>query len=436
MYRRRLAFRPHDALAGMAAPRRQERSTNLPSGRLWRVASAMLVLVALGCSSLPAVGASTPDWTKAKPETVVDGLDMPPDIQVAPDGSIWFIELAGNVSRFDPATHAKQLVHHVDDVVLGTERGLAGFALAKDFATSGTYFLYYTEKNDDPDGATNHLVRVDGGKETILLTVTGYKEHNGGRIAVDKDGNLFVSIGENQKRDPAQDLGSNLGKILHMTPDGKPVAGNLQGLVYSRGHRNPFGLAVNPTTGDPWETENSGWRRDEVNIIKAGGNYGYPECEGNNLNGLPGPADQNPCPTTKGYTPPVRTFYEDHTAAPTGVTFWRGEFYWASLNEGSIHHLWQDPATKAWQDAVVYTDPMGLPILDLAVGNHDELYFSNVQSIQRITLPNEDVTPVGDVAALGSSAPTQGTGKAVTTSLLPLVAALAVAVAVARKRPS
>jgi glucose/arabinose dehydrogenase len=353
-------------------------------GRALRVGTMAFLLAAATLSALPGTTAATPDWGKAHPATVVADLAMPTDIEVAPDGAIWYIELEGDVSRFDPKTGTGKLVHHVDDVVTGGERGLVGLALAKDFAESGTYFLYYTKRTDDPAGGLNHLVRVDDGVEKVLLTVPGAKEHNGGRIVVDGDGNLFVGTGENQLRDPAQDVKSTLGKILHLTPDGKPVEGNMDGLVYAKGIRNPYGLAIHPDTGELWETENSGWRRDEVNIIKAGGNYGYPECEGFGLNGV-----NTPCPTNKGYTFPVRTFYENDAVAPTGATFWRGEFYWGSINEGSIHHTWQDPTTKEWQDAVVLKDQM--PILDLAVGPDDVLYVATVDGILSITLPDVDV---------------------------------------------
>jgi glucose/arabinose dehydrogenase len=353
-------------------------------GRGLRVGLMAFLLAAAALSALPGTGAATPDWDKAKPVPVVEGLAMPADIEVAPDGAIWYIELEGDVSRFDPKAGTSKLVHHVEDVVTGGERGLVGFALAKDFAESGAYFLYYTKRTDDPAGGLNHLVRVDDGVETVLLTVPGAKEHNGGRIVVDKDGNLFVGTGENQLRDPAQDAKSLLGKILHLTPDGKPVAGNMDGFVYAKGIRNPYGLAIHPETGELWETENSGWRRDEVNLIKAGGNYGYPECEGFGLNGV-----DTPCPTNKGYIFPVRTFYEKDAVAPTGATFWRGEFYWGSINEGSIHHTWQDPATKEWHDAIVLKDQM--PVLDLAVGPDDILYVATVDGILGITLPDVDL---------------------------------------------
>ena len=385
-------------------------------------------LLALLLVALPAA-ASTPDWSKAAPEEVAGGLEMAVDIEVAPDGAVWFVELAGNVSSIDVGG-AKRLRHHVDGVVVGGERGLVGLALAHDFAQSGAFYLYYTQRTDDPAGGLNRLVRVEGGQETLLASVPGAKEHNGGRIAVARDGTLFVGTGENQLRDPAQDPDSPLGKILRLSPDGQPVAGNLKGLVYSKGHRNVYGVALHPTTGDPWVTENSGWRRDEVNVVKARGNYGYPECEGQGLNGV-----STPCPTDKGYTFPVRTFYEDRTAAPTGATFWRGEFYWASLREGSIHHLWQD-AAGAWQDEVVYKQDE--PILDLAVGPDDALYFSTFGAIFRIRLANEDVgLGSGDTGAPTGQQGTSVQGAQTKSAAAPAAAAmlaLGAAAMVARRR--
>lgn len=400
------------------------------------VLGAVAVLAFAVPFSIPSHG-KAPDLKQATATPLLRGLDFPADIDVAPDGSVWFVELKGNVSRLEVSTGERTIERQVENVVTGMERGLVGLALAKDFGTTGDYFLYYTQRNDDPDGGTNRLVRIDDGQETLLLTVPGYAEHNGGRIVVDPDGNLFVGTGENQKRDPAQDMDSNLGKILHMTPDGQPVPGNMQGLIYAKGIRNPYGLVYNEDTGELWETENSGWRRDEVNIIQAGGNYGYPECEGRNLNGLPGPPEQNPCPTDKGYTMPIMTFYEDRAVAPTGAAFWRGEFYWASLNDGNIHHIWK-AADGSWTDEVVFTH--GPPVLDLDVGYDDALYFSSVEGIYRIDVPltpGETVTPGDDPDDTTTSKPRtskEGTSKAAPEVVLGLGFAVVAFVAALRRR--
>lgn len=327
---------------------------------------------------LPAAPAAAPDATAPSlpdtdPVLLADGLEVPANIDVAPDGSVWFAEVDGNVSRLTEGQ--VQRMHHVD-VQTGGERGLVGMALAHDFGQSGAFYLYYTEPATDDGNGTNRLVRVEEGQETLLVAVPAAIEHNGGRILVTGNGTLFVGTGDNSLRDPAQDPESLLGKILRMTPEGDPVPGNMAGLVYSLGHRNVFGLAMHPETGGLWATENSGWRRDEVNRIHAGGNYGYPECEGRGLNGV-----DDPCPTDKGYTFPVLTFYEDRAAAPTGAVFWNGAFHWASLNEGSIHRIQQNGSTGDWSDRVVYQHDT--PILDLGVGPDGALHFSALDAIWR-----------------------------------------------------
>lgn len=334
------------------------------------VGAALVAIVLLSTSAQAA-----PDWAAAEAVPVVQGLRMPANIEIAPDGAVWYAEIGGNVSRLDPGDGSTETVHTVE-VVTGTERGLVGMALAHDFAQEGAFYLYYTEPTDDPDGGINRLVRVAHGQERLLASVPAADQHNGGRILVAPDGTLFVGTGENLLRDPAQDPGSLLGKVLRMTPQGGPVDGNLEGLVYSLGHRNVFGLAMHPETGEVWATENSGWRRDEVNRIEAGGNYGYPECEGHGLNGV-----DDPCPTDKGYTFPILTFYEDRTAAPTGAAFWHGDFHWASLNEGSIHRI-QKNETQAWNDTIVFQHDGA--ILDLDVGPEGDLHFATFDGIWRL----------------------------------------------------
>lgn len=319
----------------------------------------------------PIGDAQTADAPEAIP--VVEGLNAAVAMDFAPDGTIWIAELSGNVSRIDPATGGIESVQQLA-VVTGGERGLLGLGLAADFEDTGAYYLYYTTATED--GEINRLVRVQDDTEAVLATIPAAEQHNGGRILVAPDGSLFVGTGENLLRDPAQDPDSLLGKILHMSADGEPMEGNLNGLVHSKGHRNVFGLAMHPETGELWATENSGWRRDEVNRIEAGGNYGYPECEGRGLNGV-----DDPCPEDKGYIFPVMTFYEDRAAAPTGAAFWDGDFHWASLNEGTIHRIHQAP-DGSWQDTVVLE--AGGPVLDLAVGPQGALHFITFDGLWRV----------------------------------------------------
>jgi glucose/arabinose dehydrogenase len=146
----------------------------------------------------------------------------------------------------------------------------------------------------------------------------------------DKDGNLFVSVGEkfdSESRVQAQQLNSLLGKIVKITTDGKPAAGNpflnKQGTrpeIFSYGHRNPDGLDINPATGELWESEFGPRGGDEINIIRAGKNYGWPvitygrEYSGDEV----GQGIQQKA----GMEQPV--YYWDPVISPCGICFYKG----------------------------------------------------------------------------------------------------------------
>jgi len=152
----------------------------------------------------------------------------------------------------------------------------------------------------------------------------------GSRLAFDKEGNLFVSVGEKfmpQSRVEAQDPGSYLGKIIRITTDGKPAAGNpflnqpgAKPEIYSYGHRNPEGLDIDPVTGELWESEFGPRGGDEINVIRPGKNYGWPvitygiEYTG----GKVGDGIQQKA----GMEQPV--YYWDPVISPSGICFYRG----------------------------------------------------------------------------------------------------------------
>ena len=178
--------------------------------------------------------------------------------------------------------------------------------------------------------------------------------HFGGRILFDKAGNLFVSTGERsdlETRPQAQQLNSALGKILRITKDGKPVAGNpFEGKgdakpeIYSYGHRNVQGLAFHPETGDLWETEFGPRGGDEINLIKAGTNYGWPTITyGIEYKG--GPVGNPPLQQKEGLEQPV--YYWDPVLSPSGMTFytgsnvpeWKNNLFIAGLSSTHIARL-------------------------------------------------------------------------------------------------
>lgn len=235
--------------------------------------------------------------------------------------------------------------------------------------------------NIDPNFATNRMVYYDYSEEDtggVLLAVAKGRLSNdestlenptviyratpaykggflqyGSRIVFDKDGNLFVTTGERSGKDirmQAQQLNSGLGKLVHITPDGKPVPGGpfadtpgARPEIYAYGFRSPEGLAWNPTTGDLWEAEFGPRGGDEVNLIKPGKNYGWPvitygiEYSGEKVgDGI----QQHP-----GMEQPV--YYWDPVISPSGITFyskgaipeWEGNLFLGGLSSSRIVRL-------------------------------------------------------------------------------------------------
>lgn len=373
----------------------------------------------------PIADAALP-WGDLHATTVLDRLNGPIDFAIAPDGAIWWNEYyTGDVTRYDPADGSRRIMFHADPIENGVERGLVGLALDPNVVENEAFYVYYTVADpENPDGGTNRLSRIEGSEETILLTLSAAIRHNGGRILVAPDGSLFVSTGENELGAPAQDPNSFLGKILHVMPDGSPAAGNIKGAVYSVGHRNVYGLAYDTEKGRLFATENGNAERDEVNLVEAGKNYGWPMCEGHvRFDFAKGTDTDLPC-DEPGLAPPIGEFYTNRTAAPTGATYLDGVLYWASWNEGGIHAMVE--TADGWTDEVVWRPGHRINDLETADG---VLYLSNWTHILR--LENPKYTPgaplLNPVDDLVGAEPQR-------TPALGAVVALAVALAVAARR--
>ena len=210
-------------------------------------------------------------------------------------------------------------------VTTNGEGGLLGVAVDPKWETNHHVYFMHTASEG------NRVVRMtyDGtalSDYTVLLQgIKKNRYHNGGRLAFGPDGYLYVSTGEAQTPDLAQDKNSLNGKILRMTTDGKPAPGNPFGnLVYSLGHRNPQGLAFD-RNGRLWEAEFGNSSKDELNLIKPGANYGWPTCEGT-------------C-STAGMTNPKATWNVSE-ASPSGIAIVRNVVYMASLRG---ERLWRIP---------------------------------------------------------------------------------------------
>ncbi len=225
----------------------------------------------------------------------------------------------------------------VDDANQG---GMLDVALDPDFEKNHMIYWSFSQPMGDSTNLTAVAKGILNENDTIIkdpVVIFQAKPalkssfHFGSRLVFDKDGNLFVTAGERsilEGRKQAQWLNSGLGKVFHITKDGKPVPGNpfigqndAMPEIYSYGHRNPQSLDINPVTGDLWEAEFGPRGGDELNLIKPGKNYGWPiitygiEYDGNKI----GDAIQQ----KEGMEQPV--YYWDPVMSPSGMVFYTGD---------------------------------------------------------------------------------------------------------------
>lgn len=222
--------------------------------------------------------------------TVANGLEQPWGMAFLPDGRLLVSERPGRlrIVAID-GTVAEPLagVPPVDAVGQG---GLLDVQLDPDYVSNGWVYLSYTEPREGGNGTTVARGRLTpAGLDSVEVifrhrpTIDG-KHHFGSRLIFARDGNLFVTLGDrNSERDGAQDLGSHLGKVVRIRPDGSvpdtnPFVNTPGALpeIWSYGHRNVQGAAVHPATGELWTNEHGPKGGDEFNRTLAGRNYGWP----------------------------------------------------------------------------------------------------------------------------------------------------------------
>ncbi|WP_248841113.1 PQQ-dependent sugar dehydrogenase [Frankia sp. AgKG'84/4] len=227
-------------------------------------------------------GADAAAATGVQTRTVADGLAAPWDIAFLPSGEALVSERdSGRILRVPAGGGRPTTMTTLPGVLHQGESGLLGLAVSPTFARDQFVYAYYTTSSD------NRIVRfrLDGTRaEAPTPILTGLAHgviHNGGRIRFGPDGLLYVGVGDTGVRTNAQNLASRNGKILRIRPDGTIPADNpFPGSpVYSLGHRNVQGLAWD-SAGRMWASEFGQDRFDEINLIVAGGNYGWPVVEG------------------------------------------------------------------------------------------------------------------------------------------------------------
>ncbi|WP_395809246.1 PQQ-dependent sugar dehydrogenase [Daejeonella sp.] len=285
---------------------------------------------------------------------LVNGLKRPWGMTVLPDGRLLITEKAGVMKIVTTSGTVSEPITGLPEVNSAGQGGLLGLTIDPDFTKNRMVYWSFSEKS-----ASGNLTAIAKGtlssdEKRIENVTVIYRAnpahpstgHYGGRILVDKTGNLLITTGERsslETRPQAQFLTSANGKVIRITKDGKPAPGNpflnnpeAKPEIYSYGHRNVQNLAFHPATGDIWTAEFGPRGGDELNLIKPGNNYGWPiitygiEYSGAKI----GDAIQQ----KEGMVQPV--YYWDPVISPSGMSFyssntipeWKNNLFIGSLS--------------------------------------------------------------------------------------------------------
>jgi len=311
-----------------------------------------------------------------KVETIAENLEVPWAIAFSPDGRIFFTERDGNVRIIEDGILLQEpaLTLNVGRV----EGGLLGLALDPEFEKNHYLYIYYTYS--ELLSTYNRVSRFTENDnklsdEFVLIDkIPGAAVHDGGRMRFGPDDKLYITTGDAANAPLAQDLRSLAGKVLRINSDGTIPADNpfSGSVVYSLGHRNPQGLDWEPITGKLVVAEHGpsgerGFAHDEINIVEAGKNYGWPNIVGSQ--------------TDPRYISPI--FHTGEIAwAPSGASFYnsdkipelKGKYLVANLRGTHLHAFEIDTGqNEIISDESLFSGQFGR-LRDISVGNDGYLY--------------------------------------------------------------
>jgi len=344
--------------------------------------SILLIVVAvMGAYAQVDKTFSSNDGVRFKVETVVTGLDVPWSIVFDKEGNMYFTERSGKLSILRKGESNAKLLAAIEGVVEQGEGGLMGLALHPQYEKNHWIYLSFTFRFKE--ALANRVVRytlkdeILSDRTIIVNYLPGSAVHNGCRIKFGPDGKLYVTTGDAANRKIAQDVASLGGKILRINDDGSIPGDNPDpdSPIFALGVRNPQGIDWHPETGLMFETEHgpSGFDGpgggDEVNIIEAGRNYGWPVIHHKESRaGMVSPLLE--------YTPAV---------APGGATFysgkafpsWKNNFFFGGLRGARIQRVILDTKNprKVAGEETLLPGEFGR-IREVAEGPNGELYFS------------------------------------------------------------
>lgn len=366
--------------------------------RLGEIILAMAASVLLLAMPEPSSGQTRAVETEQGPvllSVVARGLAQPWGVDLLPDGAIIVTEKPGRLRIVDQGGNLSAPLAGVPPVTSVGQGGLLDVTVDPAFASNRLLWLAYSEPA--ADGANSTAVahaRLSADGTTLEDATVIFRQlprypgrlHFGARVVFATDGTLFVTLGERFRdpwREQAQDLGSHLGKVVRLQPDGtapgnNPFIGRDDALpeLWSYGHRNVQGAAIHPETGKLWISEHGPRGGDELNIPKPGGNYGWPlVSHGVEYSGQPVGGGRRSAPGLEG---PIATWTP--AIAPGGIAFytdeafpgWQGNLLVSGLRARAILRLELDGESVVHEERLLADE--GRRIRDVAVGPDGVVY--------------------------------------------------------------
>lgn len=322
-------------------------------------------------------------------ETIATGLEHPWGLAFLPDGRMLVTERPGRLRIVSADGKISAPLGGTPEIAAIGQGGLLDVALDPAFATNRLVYLSFSEPGDDGAGTAVYRARLtetalDSG-EVIFRQEPKLKggAHFGSRLAFDRQGHLLITAGDRMNWPNVQRLDRGQGKIFRIWPDGRipddnPFVGRDDAIaaIWSYGHRNSQGAALNPSSGELWQTEHGARGGDELNIPRAGRNYGWPVITlGVNYNGQPIGSGKS---AMEGMEQPIH--YWTPSIAPSGLAFytadrfpeWKNSLFVGALAHHKLVRLSIDGDRVTGQEILL--EDMGRRIRDVRQGPDGFLY--------------------------------------------------------------
>ncbi len=327
---------------------------------------------------------------------ISEGLEHPWSIAFLPNDEMLVTERTGRLRmirqdellNYDVTDLPKIFVHKMPNVFIGNQEGLFDIVVDRNFVSNSKIYLSYSAGTDSSNSLQVISATLGGSRLENIQTILTMSEkkatrhHFGGRMAMLADGTLLITSGEGfDYRGKAQSLTSLFGKVLRINTDGSAPTdnpfygrGDARPEIFSFGHRNPQGLVI-AENGNIWQHEHGPKGGDELNLLVAGGNYGWPAVTyGRDYLG----AVISPFSEAEGMESP--TVYWSPSIAPAGMTEyrgdafpdWRGNLFVAALKEQSVRRLVLDGNVVVDQE-IMFTE-INERIRDIRTGPDGYLY--------------------------------------------------------------